>query len=565
MSQGMLGFHLDAIYHTSIQLNGREYVYDGGIVDITPGTSHLGQPMERIFLGRTELPMEVIEEFLDSLRPIFTIEASAYDLWRHNCNNFSDSFAQFLLGKGIPEHIIKMPDAVLSSPFGRMLMPQLTQAMTSNRQNGSILGIQNGNTANGHSSAPQPTRPQANVRVVNSSQELDAALESAKKTCAVVLFTSATCPPCRAIAPTFDELSAEAGNKAVFIKVDVAQLTPLPEKNYPRATPTFVTYLHGEKENEWAGADPAALRGNIQLLLQMAFPRHPHESLNLPSFSDPNARPVLYSKVPPLEKLLAKMGATATDPAVQGVKQFIEARGKQGPAAATLPNLSQFAEFLRKSIHSLPAEVLFPVVDLFRCALVDARFSGYFAEEKDHRTVLAILKFVNSHSDCPYALRLVTLQMACNFFSTPLYPEEILRNEGLRAPIIQLISSSFLDDSHNNIRVSASSLMFNLALASNKARREKTGDVLPEGDSVELAASVLEAIGQEEKSPEALQGMLLALGNLVYCTPSDSEVSDLLRTMDAEDAVLAKKKQFPNEKMISEVGSELLGKGLRRP
>lgn len=76
MSQGMLGFHLDAIYHTSIQLNGREYVYDGGIVDITPGTSHLGQPMERIFLGRTELPMEVIEEFLDSLRPIFTIEAS---------------------------------------------------------------------------------------------------------------------------------------------------------------------------------------------------------------------------------------------------------------------------------------------------------------------------------------------------------------------------------------------------------------------------------------------------------------------------------------------------------
>ncbi|EQB47562.1 PUL domain-containing protein [Colletotrichum gloeosporioides Cg-14] len=547
MSQGMLGFHLDAIYHTSIQLNGREYVYDGGIVDITPGTSHLGQPMERIFLGRTELPME------------------AYDLWRHNCNNFSDSFAQFLLGKGIPEHIIKMPDAVLSSPFGRMLMPQLTQAMTSNRQNGSILGIQNGNTANGHSSAPQPTRPQANVKVVHSSQELDTALESAKKTCAVVLFTSATCPPCRAIAPTFDELSAEAGNKAVFIKVDVAQLTPLPEKNYPRATPTFVTYLHGEKENEWAGADPAALRGNTQLLLQMAFPRHPHESLNLPSFSNPNARPVLYSKVPPLEKLLAKMGATATDPAVHSVKQFIEARDKQGPAAATLPNLSQFAEFLRKSIHSLPTEVLFPVVDLFRCALVDARFSGYFAEEKDHQTVLAILKFVNSHSDCPYALRLVTLQMACNFFSTPLYPEEILRNEGLRAPIIQLISSSFLDDSHNNIRVSASSLMFNLALASNKARREKTGDVLPEGDSVELAASVLEAIGQEEKSPEALQGMLLALGNLVYCTPSDSEVADLLRTMDAEDAVLAKKKQFPNEKMISEVGAELLGKGLRRP
>lgn len=76
MSQSMLGFHLDAIYHTSIQLNGREYVYDGGIVAITPGSSHLGQPMERVFLGKTELPMVVIEEFLESLRPIFTVEVS---------------------------------------------------------------------------------------------------------------------------------------------------------------------------------------------------------------------------------------------------------------------------------------------------------------------------------------------------------------------------------------------------------------------------------------------------------------------------------------------------------
>ncbi|KAJ0166814.1 Desumoylating isopeptidase 1 [Colletotrichum tanaceti] len=562
MSQSMLGFHLDAIYHTSIQLNGREYVYDGGIVAITPGSSHLGQPMERIFLGKTELPMVVIEEFLESLRPIFTVEA--YDLWKHNCNNFSDSLAQFLLGKGIPEHIIKMPDAVLSSPMGRMLMPQLNQTINSSRQNGSILGIQNNRSANGSGSSPQPKKQQAKVRLVHSSQELDDALEAANKSCAIVLFTSATCPPCRVISPVFDELSAEGGDKAAFIKVDVSQLTPLPGKNYPRATPTFITYLHGEKEKEWAGADSAALRGNVQLLLQMAWPRHPHEFLNLPSFSNPNAKPVLFSKVPPLVKLLGKMGSTANEPAVQGIKLFVEARGTQGAAAAIIPNLSEVSTFVQKSIQSLPVEMLFTVVDLFRCGLVDARFSGYFAEEREHKTILAILNFVNSHSECPYSLRLVTLQMACNFFTTPLFPEEILRNEALRAPIVQLISSSFLDDSHNNVRVSAASLMFNLALFSNKARREKSGDVLPEGDMVELVASVLEAIGQEESSPEALQGMLLALGNLVYCTPVDGEVPDLMRAMDAEDTILGKKKQFPNEKMIAEVGFELMGKGLKR-
>lgn len=55
--------------------------------------------------------MDVIEEYLDSLREIYTVEA--YDLWRHNCNNFSNDFAMFLLGKGIPSHIANMPQAVL--------------------------------------------------------------------------------------------------------------------------------------------------------------------------------------------------------------------------------------------------------------------------------------------------------------------------------------------------------------------------------------------------------------------------------------------------------------------
>jgi hypothetical protein len=78
MSQGILGFQLDAIYHTSIELNGKEYVYDGGIIAIRPGSSHLGQPLERIHLGKTNLPIDVIEEFLDSLRPIFTVEVQYY-------------------------------------------------------------------------------------------------------------------------------------------------------------------------------------------------------------------------------------------------------------------------------------------------------------------------------------------------------------------------------------------------------------------------------------------------------------------------------------------------------
>lgn len=81
MSMGMLGFQLDAIYHTSIELDGREYVYDGNVVTITPGSSHLGQPMQRLLLGKTELPMEVIEPYLDSLREIYTVQVSIAMTW----------------------------------------------------------------------------------------------------------------------------------------------------------------------------------------------------------------------------------------------------------------------------------------------------------------------------------------------------------------------------------------------------------------------------------------------------------------------------------------------------
>lgn len=81
MSMGLLGFQLDAIYHTSIELDGREYVYDGNVVAITPGSSHLGQPMQRLLLGKTELPMEVIEPYLDSLREIYTVQVSIVMTW----------------------------------------------------------------------------------------------------------------------------------------------------------------------------------------------------------------------------------------------------------------------------------------------------------------------------------------------------------------------------------------------------------------------------------------------------------------------------------------------------
>ncbi|KAK3299283.1 P-loop containing nucleoside triphosphate hydrolase protein [Chaetomium fimeti] len=515
MSLGLLGFQLDAIYHTAIQLNGREYVYDGSIVAIRPGSSHLGQPMQKLHLGTTELPMDVIEEYLDSLREIYT----AYDLWRHNCNNFSNDFATFLLGKGIPSHITNMPQTVLDSPFGQMILPTLTQQINANKRGGNILGIEQ--QTPGSSVKPQSElhRPLSKVHVVSNLGQLDELLGRFEKACAVVFFTSATCPPCKTLYPLYDELAGEIGEKGVLIKVDTSQALDVGSRYSISATPTFITFLKGQQENRWSGADPSALRGNVQLLVQMAWPPHPHQALDLPTFSNPAADYVTFTKIPPLPKLLAKMGATAAHPAVQSIKTFIESRTSDGPAETTLPDLAAFTSLIRSSLTTLPPDLLFTFIDLLRCALIDPRVSGYLAEEQQqpthHDTITAILTHVTttlSPTTCPYALRLVTLQLACNLFTTPLYPGQILTHPPLRTALTQLISSSFLDDAHTNTRAAAAALLFNVALANNRKRRAGPGDLLPEAEQVELAASVLEAIVQEDTSAEALEGMLLALG-----------------------------------------------------
>jgi len=88
-------------------------------------------------------------------------------------------------------------------------------------------------------------------------------------------------------------------------------------------------------------------------------------------------------------------------------------------------------------------------------------------------------------------------------------------------------------------------------------------EALPEGDQIELAASLLEAIQVEESSPEALKGFLLALGYLIYCASKNGELVDLLKSMDAQGTILSKSKIFPDEQLVRDIGQELLGKGLK--
>jgi PPPDE putative peptidase domain/PUL domain len=161
-SVAITGVYIDAIYHTAVVLGGVEYFFGQGVHRKVPGSTHHGRPMEVIPMGRTDLPLELIEEYIQSLESIYTPES--YDLFVHNCNNFSQDLCMFLVGKSIPENISSLPETFLRTPIGQMMRGQIDQSMRRMTQAPDAVSGQSVRPA------PRPNTSQANTNGVSQIQ-----------------------------------------------------------------------------------------------------------------------------------------------------------------------------------------------------------------------------------------------------------------------------------------------------------------------------------------------------------------------------------------------------------
>lgn len=583
MSMQFLGRQIDAVYHTSLVFGNIEYFFGLGVQTCFPGSTHHGQPMEIVPMGETSLSMEIILEYLESLKQIYTAES--YDLFAHNCNNFTNDFATFLVGKGIPEHITSLPKTVLDTPFGQMLKPQIDSAMRATTQAPlppqTQVPVPNG-TARGHSAQAAPNgsitfksaalKANSEVYNVTTSRRLNELLESAKASCAVIFFTSATCPPCKLVYPVFDELAAEAEGKCYLIKVDISQAHEIGQRYDVRATPTFISFLKGKREGTWTGASPATLRGSVRMLIESAFPRHPHERLSIPTFRRQTTKPVLYGKVPPLDKLTAKMGEAAKEHGMVSAIAFVKQRSTESVSQEVqLPDMSSVSSALRLLSTTLPAELRFTVYDVLRLVLLDPRASGYFLSSPETRNVLQEL-FENAADDSfKYNLKLCALHAACNLFSSTfgmLTSSGLLADEAIVSALNSLVSAGFQDGEHVTLRVAAASLAFNISTILLEARMSSSPDssaeAMVEASQVEMAAALIQAVGDEAESADVVKLAALSLGRLLYLQPADAEIRDLCEAMDAKEVLASKAKLVKKEDrvLMHEIGVELLGKGL---
>ncbi|CAN1140855.1 Desumoylating isopeptidase 1 [Linum perenne] len=123
LSTTFLGKAIEGIWHTGVVVYGNEYYFGGGIQKETAGRTPYGTPLKVFKLGVTHVPQDVFEMYLDEISSRYTAET--YSLLKHNCNNFSNEVAQFLVGASIPDYILQLPNEVMSSPMGSLILPMI--------------------------------------------------------------------------------------------------------------------------------------------------------------------------------------------------------------------------------------------------------------------------------------------------------------------------------------------------------------------------------------------------------------------------------------------------------
>lgn len=279
--------------------------------------------------------------------------------------------------------------------------------------------------------------------------------------------------------------------------------------------------------HEMKGAGPNELTTQVDLLLYQAYPPHPHTSLSLPAIQKLSLQPILFTQVPALDTVTAKLSsfiesspwpADATKTKAQ-TKQFLtsqittylKVRFPQGNAPGTprpgtvapAPVLTAWAETTMILLKALPPESIFPLVDMWRLAFLDAEVGNWYATISSTGRFVQELLAKASSSGAPRNLILTSLRMLCNTLTSPFLARQLAGDSGVAA---FLVPTLLHDDAA--IRTAAASLAFNLSSAIQRSRVDKLrgnkDSGVPENEDwqVEMASAIIEAIDREKENED---------------------------------------------------------------
>ena len=123
MSRGLIGKQVDGVWHTGVCVFGKEYYYGGGICVGEPKKTPYGYPVKELDFGYTTKTEADLKAYIKSINNQFTM--NTYNVLNHNCNHFTDAALYFLVGKHLPDSILKQHEELLNTPMGQMVRPLL--------------------------------------------------------------------------------------------------------------------------------------------------------------------------------------------------------------------------------------------------------------------------------------------------------------------------------------------------------------------------------------------------------------------------------------------------------
>ncbi|KAF7985602.1 hypothetical protein HWV62_3907 [Athelia sp. TMB] len=521
--------------HTSVVVFGKEIFYGQGIDITLPGKSHHGQPHQQFDMGETMLDEDTFNEYLAEMREHYT----------------ADKY-----------HLLDLPTDFLSTPFGAALRPTIDMMYrrpgtgpvaapagppVANPDIASTLlqAVASRAASNGQLPTPNPTSPPTPVPTV-ATQTLTSPIHVSTNPASfnsvlhshravVAFFTSTTCGPCRMIAPVFEELAAAkatSGSEVAFVKIDLAvgMGSAVSGEWGVKVTPTFLFFMDGKKIHELKGVNAPELRTQVDLLLYQVFPPHPHSTLTLPAVEHLSLNPILFTQVPALDSVNAKLctfiDATPSWPsnAAQSQSQVKQTLSQavlpflKAPASATKPKASAgllvpWARVTATLSDALQPAELFPLIDMWRLAIIDPTISLWCAALSTSKNApdpinIFIRKAATALAGPVIAPRnfiLIMLRLLSNTFSNPALAR-ILLSDGTRVPVTDLLVTSLLHEDAA-VRTAAASLAFNIAAYFQKRRMDKLRGQDDGGEEagdweVEIVTAVIEAIDREKSSEE---------------------------------------------------------------
>ena len=457
--------------------------------------------------------------------------------------------------------------------------------------------------------AASPQSIASNLQICTSASSLRSILGSSKAV--AVMYTSASCPPCTAVKPVFEELARTHGTtkeRIDFVLVEMGvgganEVAGSDEFGGPvRATPTFVFFAKGKKVGECKGGDVGELKTQVELLEMEAYPRaflsrflcdaanlfaaHPHTKLSLPALTklSHSLSPVTYPVLPSLPTLSSKLASFLTDASMTSpsllpstiptltfsVIAYLTSLPTPPalPATPLPPTLTKdWTSATLNALCVLPRTEWFPLLDLWRIGLAHdlPRLSPTFA------TLLPQLlseDYLLAPGINSKPLLLTTLRLLSNALPSPVLAGILLgekREEMTRVVVRALLAED------KGVRSCAAGLGWSVVGRLWSGRRGEGGEEW----EVEVTSALVEALRNEGESVEvgesflgateraladgvgAVHRLAATIGLLLFQSPHYEELQALVEVLGLAEVLREKEELVKGKQEVVEVLREV--------